>query len=271
LGLEDVESAVDVIARGETARVDVMAVTPTDCTVHPTPTEYAINICGYGMPAAVLEQANALRWLGSAQYELAGLTLIASGRTGFSADLEVVLEDGQTLSRVLQDASFAQAHINAHMGKRVPFAPGAKMDDGLLDLVLISSCGGFDILHANAAARGGTHVDLPFVEVLRCRSFTLTPTGSQNNDGAEPLDKLNLDGELACSTPFQAHCMPSALEVYASKLRDQPNDTSSELEPSLVMALVRLVGLIERASSDAAAGISSRKVLTSMDFDARPA
>jgi len=250
LGLDEVETAVDVIIRGETANVDVIAVASTDCMTHTT--EYAINICGYGMPAAVLEQANALRWLGSAQYELAGLTLIASGRTGFSANLEVTLESGQTLSRMLKDASFAQAHINAHMGKRVPFAPDAKMDDGLLDLVIVSSCGGLDILHANAAARGGTHVDLPFVEVLRCRSFTLTPTGSQNG-AAEPLEQLNLDGELACSTPFQASCVPQALEVYASTLREEPNDTSSELEPSLVMALVRLVGLIEGATSTTSA------------------
>ena len=37
--------------------------------------EYAINIAGFGMPAAVLEQANALRFLG--RWEHGCMTLIA--------------------------------------------------------------------------------------------------------------------------------------------------------------------------------------------------
>ena len=44
------------------------------------------------------------------------------------------------------------------------------MDDGLLDLVLVQRSGGVDILRANALARSGAHVDLPFVEVSRRRS-----------------------------------------------------------------------------------------------------
>ena len=46
-------------------------------------------IAGFGMPAAVLTQANALRWLGSAQYELAGLLLILNGQTRYGATLTI--------------------------------------------------------------------------------------------------------------------------------------------------------------------------------------
>ena len=119
--------------------------------------------------------------------------------------------------------------VNMHMGKKVPFAPGARMDDGLLDLVLVRKSGGpdvsaevcrrdgqsaalaaagqatlgsflaqarvalgratymgaavslvatrrrrsvrfagIDILRANALARSGAHVALPFVDVRPC-------------------------------------------------------------------------------------------------------
>ena len=44
------------------------------------------------MPAAVLTQANALRWLGSAQYELAGLLLILNGQTRYGATLTIEQE-----------------------------------------------------------------------------------------------------------------------------------------------------------------------------------
>ena len=46
-----------------------------------------------------------------------------------------------------------QAQINQHMGKRVPFAPGSRMDDGLIDLVLISSGSGAAIVASQALAQ----------------------------------------------------------------------------------------------------------------------
>ena len=107
------------------------------------------------------------------------------------------------------------------MGKRVPFAPGASMDDGLIDLILVKKSGGLDILEANARARGATHLDLPFVERIRCRSYALSPTGGGSA-------ALNLDGELAGAAPFRATCVAGALEVYAEALREAPNDTSGE-------------------------------------------
>ena len=73
--------------------------------------------------------------------------------------------------------------------------------------------------------------------MVRCRSYTLRP--AHDDDAGQ---ELNLDGELAGTAPFKAECMPGALEVFASRLRDEPRDTSMELEPRLVMALVDIVG-----------------------------
>jgi len=240
LGLEDAVQAAELIVAGRTTCVDVMAIdtSAADGSVAAASRrEYAINICGFGMPAAVLEQANELRWLGSAQYELAGLVLIANGQTSFGATLEIEAEDGKLITRELDDASFVQAQVNMHMGKRVCFAPGARMDDGLLDLVLVTRSSGLDILHANAKARGATHIELPFVESFRCKAYSLQPRSDSAGGAA-----LNLDGELAGAAPFRASCVPRALEVYAGKLRTVPNDTSDELEPKLVLGLVGLLG-----------------------------
>ena len=107
------------------------------------------------------------------------------------------------------------------------------MDDGLLDLVLVTRSGGLDILRANACARGATHGSLPFVEMHRCRAYTLTPTGAES----AAATALNLDGELSGVAPFRATCVPGALEVFAHALREEPNDTSAELEPQIVLAV----------------------------------
>ena len=264
LGLSDPVEAARAIIASHTQMVDVMAISPTD-QESSSVQEYAINIAGYGMPAAVLEQANALRVLGSAQYELAGLILIATGKTTFAATLVVETADGETITRELDDFrctppaarlptrplanrarasvlqhSFAQGQVNMHMGKQVCFAPGARMADGLLDLVLITRSGGADILRANAMARAATHVELPFVEMIRCKSYELRPRAAPPRLKAT----LNLDGELLNGmAPFRAECVPNALEVYASQLNEKPMDTSEELEPQLVLALL---GLFDR-------------------------
>ena len=102
LGLSDPVEAARAIIASHTQMVDVMAISPTD-QESSSVQEYAINIAGYGMPAAVLEQANALRVLGSAQYELAGLILIATGKTTFAATLVIETADGETITRELDD------------------------------------------------------------------------------------------------------------------------------------------------------------------------
>ena len=122
IGLSDAVSAARVIASGATTKVDVMAVEHVDGPAEHAQ-EFAINICGYGMPAAVLEQANALRFLGSAQYELAGLVLIATGQTSFDATLTIEAEDGSIATRELDGFSFAQGQVSGHrdlLGTRAP-------------------------------------------------------------------------------------------------------------------------------------------------------
>lgn len=153
----------------------------------------------------------------------------------------VIGPDGVAFARELDDFSFAQAQVNMHMGKKVCFAPDASMTDGLLDLVLVTRSGALDILEANALARGASHVELPYVEVLRCRSYRLTPRRAPAGLDARAV---NLDGELVTlpAGPFRARCVPGALEVFAElPLNAERVDTSDALEPRLVMAAVELL------------------------------
>ena len=106
LGLASAVDAAETIAGGQVMAVDVMAISAIDEPA--SVQEYALNICGFGLPAAVLAQANALRWLGSAQYELAGLLLIATGQTSYGATLCIEAEDGSVITRELDSFSFVQ-------------------------------------------------------------------------------------------------------------------------------------------------------------------
>ena len=92
-------------------------------------------------------------------------------------------------------------------------------------------------VHVHVHVRVLIHL-APHLQVIRCKSYTLTP--QQLPSGLEP--SLNLDGELSGAAPFRASCVPGALDVFASQLNTKVRDTSSELEPQLVLSVVRLLG-----------------------------
>lgn len=217
IGLDTAEDACAAIAEGSMRAVDIMRVTLAEQALP----RYSVNICAWGLPAAVLVAANELRsTFGTAQYDLAGLWLILQGRASFSCELTYVDPNGNEVTRTCDDVSFVQGQINARMGKRVNFAPDAVMDDGLLDLVLISKSAlgsGAAIISSQALAQyaDGSHTQLPFVEVIRCRSFSVTPRKDSTGAGSDVSDSdVNLDGELLTgAAPFHADCVQRGLTV----------------------------------------------------------
>jgi len=243
LGLADAEAAARAVVDGSTVLVDVMRVDLAQAsseTSSQAPPEtssdlsnaFALNICAWGLPAAVLTAANELRKsFGSAQYDLAGLLLILQGRSTFAATLEYVDAAGVTVCRECADVSFVQGQINERMGKRVRFAPGALMQDGLIDLVLISSGSGAAIVASQALAQyaDGAHTALPFVEVIRCQSFQVTPSASSSRTegsaagAACDMMDVNLDGELLSGcAPFRATCLQRELLVFGTSPDNTP-------------------------------------------------
>ena len=109
---------------------------------------FAMNIVGWGLPSAVLSRANKLRCCGGAQYNCAAyIELIGLQR--YHARIELpprewsVQGGGGAETRLAAteslDSSFimVQGQATIHMGAKMPFCPRARLDDGLLDLVLI--------------------------------------------------------------------------------------------------------------------------------------
>ena len=202
LGLDDAAGAVAAVCAGATRRVDVMVVDASDQI------SYACNICAWGLPAAVLTEANALReTFGTAQYDLAGLSIIAQGKSAFSGALEYTDADGATTTRQLDDVSFVQAQVNERMGKRVPFAPGALMDDGLVDIVLVTDASGPAIVASQALAQDMDGAHRSFPSWRWCAGVRVTPAAG----GRDEARDVSLDGELVASAaPFSAECLRRA-------------------------------------------------------------
>lgn len=201
LGLTDPVKAAEAICHGETRKVDVAEVRFQDTLI------YSINIVGWGMVTDIGILAEEWRWLGPARYTLASLQKIYQPKTRAAT---LVLDD-QTIT---DDFIFAIACVTRYTGKGMLIAPQAKLDDGIIDMILVrKGASRGDLLSILSGINKGTHINHPLVEHYPVSRFSLTP------DHDEPL---NIDGEVLGSTPFEVNMKEKALDVfYRNKDRNQ--------------------------------------------------
>jgi len=192
LGLVDPAEAARAIVAGATGAMDVMVVTSAGAPVH------AFNIVGWGGAADAGRWAERLRWLGPGRYGLANALVVARRRLRSAR----VIVDGETWSgRFL----FVLACNTQHTGRGLRMAPGARLDDGLIDLIALSAAGRLQLASLLRRVADGGHLDSPHVRHARVPRFSLAP-------GAP--DVLNIDGEITSRAPMEVSVLPGALRVF---------------------------------------------------------
>jgi YegS/Rv2252/BmrU family lipid kinase len=157
-----------------------------------------------GVDAVANDNANRTRLLrGSAAYYFGALRAIVSWR---AADY-VITVDGETRER--QGYTVVAANSGYYgFGKHI--APDARVDDGLLDVILIRTAPKRLFFAVMRELEDGTHVRRPEVEVMRGAEVRIElagPPGRTLPYGA--------DGELPGVLPVTARAMPGALRVLA--------------------------------------------------------
>ena len=185
--------AVEAIARGVTMPLDVVRVTL------PEETTYCTNLIGWSSAAAISARAERWRLLGPARYSLAAIWQIARARP----EHLVLTCDGQ---RTSDDFLLALACNTRYGGRRMLVAPQARIDDGLLDLLLVRGASRRQMLQLFSRIYDGSHVHLPFVEFRTVRHLTV----EQNQPGS-----LTLDGELYAARTATIEVLPAALRLFA--------------------------------------------------------
>jgi YegS/Rv2252/BmrU family lipid kinase len=91
-------------------------------------------------------------------------------------------------------------------GGGMQVAPGARLDDGLFDVVVWSGVGFREFVIRKRKLYDGTHVNLPQTRVLRARTVEADPVGD------EPV-LLDVDGEAPGRLPARFSILPGALRV----------------------------------------------------------
>lgn len=171
----------------------------------------ALTVCvaGTGLDAEAANLANTRfrRWPGVTRYLAGALWTYCQGAT-FKVSAEI---DGKEWNGRALLAAVANA---AEYGAGVRIAPAAKIDDGLLDVVLVRDLRWTRLLEAIPIVL--TSGDLRFQEVerFRCRRVKLE---------ADRNVKVHGDGEALGELPVEFDVLPGAIRVMAPKLaRNRP-------------------------------------------------
>ena len=192
LGLRDPLDGLENIIIGDISRIDVMRIK----TRHNI--NYAVNIIGWGMASNVNILAEKLRWLGNIRYSIASiLSILKIKLQTVNIIIENQVFDGKT--------AFFIALNTIHTGKGMKMAPKAKLNDGLIDIILLKKASRLRILKIFLQLFSGKHIYDPLVQYMQVKSFSIN---SEN-------DFLNIDGENIGQTPIEVSVERNAIQLFA--------------------------------------------------------
>ena len=162
-----------------------------------------LNVAGFGFDAAVLAYMERVTWLGGdALYLYAALRQLFGFR-GAEARVRMAGADAGWATRLLIAVGNGR-----HFGGSFAICPDARLDDGLLDVVLVGDMGAARRLAVFGAATRGRHVEAPEATAWRAPAVTL-------EFRAPPL--YDADGELhrAPGAEVALDVVPGALTLVA--------------------------------------------------------
>jgi YegS/Rv2252/BmrU family lipid kinase len=193
LGVNSIEDAVSRLVGGRTRKIDLGHFT-CDAGAY-----YFMNLLGAGFVTDVAVRARKYKSLGALSYVLG---VIEETIRLKSTPLTIEL-DGRVIER---EGIFVEICNSRFTGGDMMMAPSAEIDDGLFDVVVLSTVSRGKLLRLLPTIFKGTHIDQPEVEVFRGRSVVVR--------SASPL-ALTPDGEIFGHTPIVATMHPGALEMFA--------------------------------------------------------
>ncbi len=197
LGLpRDPVSALRQTLAAEPRAIDAMVVQTEDGNKR-----FAVNSASAGMSGVVVPAVNANPRRGRLSYLTTTLTALLRYRP-VPCRLEV---DGKPF---YDGEFFLAAFANGRsFGNGMPIAPEARLDDGLIDVVLIPPVPLWHLPYRMPQFLTGRHVKLPIVSTRRAERIRLKP--------AEGFPPFEIDGECLPSGPAEIRVLPGALRVLA--------------------------------------------------------
>lgn len=186
----DLASACDILAGDRRRRIDIG-------TINAIP---FINNAGTGFDARVMEIMNtSIRFIrGKPAFLLAVARLFPSFQA-FRLTLRNEDEPEETISAMMVSVLNGSVY-----GAGMKACPDGRMDDGELDVLIITEMPKLRLLGVVRKVMQGTHVGHPAVRLFRTRRLLLQ---------SDPAQPLNIDGDVRGRTPADIRVVPAMLDV----------------------------------------------------------
>jgi len=185
--------AIELIHRGRTRQVDVGFVKSTDCSF------FFINIVSMGFAVDAGLVAQKMKFLGKTAYTLATLWQVLKLKS-YPLVMDI---DGK---RIEKNNVFVTLSNSRYTGTHFLIAPGAKVDDGHLDVTILESLPRYRLLKLFPTIYSGRHIE--YNEITSCKATQISihsPLGLQ----------LGPDGEFCGSSPAKITCLPRDLTIFS--------------------------------------------------------
>ena len=195
LGGENYKNAIQNILNGKLNKIDILKLQFSDYI------EYSLNIVGWGMVADINKLSEKLRFLGSSRYTLSSLYYVFKKKSRWGK----IIIDGVEMK---ENFLFILTSNTIHTGKGMKIAPNAKMNDGLLDIVILKSdISMFNLLILLPQIFTGKHILSKKIQYVQAKEISIDPKEEET---------LNIDGEIKCKTPVKVSIIPQRLEIFSS-------------------------------------------------------
>ena len=204
LRIKSTEDAVSRICKGhyqtlDLAKVDMIAGLPGNESGELT--RYSANLVTWGLGVDSTIKAEKMRWMGSIRYDV-GILMAIMANNRRHATLTI---DGHPVE---DDFTLFLIQNSQTGGSLLPLAPGASLDDGLMDIGILKKMKRGQILKAfGQLKKEGRHVFHPRVDYHRFKTLEInTPKPTA----------INVDGENIGSTPLKMEVLPGAIKMICS-------------------------------------------------------
>jgi diacylglycerol kinase (ATP) len=159
---------------------------------------YSHNLVTWGLGVDSTIQAEKMRWMGPARYDVGILLAILAARRRTAT---LTLDD----RFITDDFTLFLVQNSQTGGSMLPLAPGASMDDGLMDIGILKKMSRRDVLKAfGMLKREGRHVFHPRVDYHRFTQLSIQ---------TEEPTAINIDGENIGSTPLSMQVVKHAVFI----------------------------------------------------------
>jgi YegS/Rv2252/BmrU family lipid kinase len=161
-----------------------------------------INLASFGLGGDVSAFVNRWRdslprWIGGrVRFVAAAVRALKQYRNN---DVKVRLDDDREIEITSNLIVIANGRFG---GAGMKLAPGAEMDDGLLDVIITDSATRFDVIKELPRIRRGGYINNPKVSEFRARQVSITAN--------QPM-AIDIDGEMAGYTPAHLTVLPGAV------------------------------------------------------------